>query len=59
MGNLQGVSFTRDSERRMKVGVGGVLAEEHLSLWQLHEGNLEGRLLHWGPRRICEVRLWK
>jgi len=23
------------------------------------KGNLEGALLYWGPRRICQVRTWK
>jgi len=31
----------------------------HLSPRELCEGNLEGRLFYWGPRRICYVRLWK
>jgi len=22
-------------------------------------GNLQGGLLYWGPRKICQVRLWK
>jgi hypothetical protein len=35
------------------------LETEHLSLWELYEGNLEERLLYWGPRRICQVRVWK
>ena len=30
-----------------------------LCLWELYEGNLEGGLLYWEPRRICLVRLWK
>jgi hypothetical protein len=25
---------------------------------ELYEGNLEGGLLYWGPRRIYQVRLW-
>jgi hypothetical protein len=24
----------------------------HLSVWEIHEGNLEGGLPCWGPRRI-------
>jgi hypothetical protein len=31
----------------------------HLSMRELYEGILEGGLLYWGPRKICEVRLWK
>jgi hypothetical protein len=44
-GNLEGGSYTRESEnewrRALKIG--------HLSLRELHEGNLEGGLLYWGP----------
>ena len=31
----------------------------HLPARELYEGNMEKRLLYWGPRRICQVRLWK
>jgi len=45
MGNLErGAHFTRDFERQMKHGSGN-----GVSLWELCEGNLEGRLLYWGP----------
>jgi len=30
-----------------------------LSLWRLYEGNLFEGLLYWGPRGICQARLWK
>jgi len=30
-----------------------------LCQWELYEGKLEGGLLYWGPRGICQVRLWK
>ena len=36
---------TGDSERWLK----GALLMEHLSLWELCEGNLEGQLPCWGP----------
>ena len=32
---------------------------ELLSLWWLCEGNLEGGLLYWRPRRTCKGGLWK
>jgi len=35
------------------------LEMEHISLWELYEGNLEGELFDWGPRMICQVTLWK
>jgi hypothetical protein len=41
-------SFTEHFERWLK----GALEVEHLSLWQLCEGNLEGGLPCWGPWRI-------
>jgi hypothetical protein len=25
----------------------------------LHQGDVEGGLLYWGPQKICQVRLWK
>jgi len=41
-------SSTRDFERLLK----GSLEVECLCLWELCEGNLEGGLPCWGPRRI-------
>jgi hypothetical protein len=35
------------------------LAMRHPSPRGLYEGNLEGGLLYWRPRRICYVNLWK
>jgi len=32
------------------------LEMEHLCLWQLCEGYLEGGLLYWGPWRTCEKK---
>jgi len=51
LGSLEWGSFTGDFERWMK----GALEVEglSLSLRELCEGNLEGGLLYWGPRRIC------
>jgi len=43
--NLEEGLFTGDFERRMKGGV----EVERLSLRELCEVNLEGRLLYWGP----------
>jgi len=34
------------------------LETEHLSLWELSEGNLDSGLLYWGPWRICKGRLY-
>ena len=31
----------------------------HISPRKLYEGNLKKGLLYWGPRRICQIRLWK
>jgi hypothetical protein len=31
----------------------------HFCKREFYEGNLEGGLLYWGPRKICEVRLCK
>jgi hypothetical protein len=44
---------TLKDEWRMALGMG------HLSSRELHEGNLEGGLLYWWPRKICWVRFWK
>ena len=49
LGNLEEGSSTGDFERRMK----GALEVWCLSLWELCEGNPEGGLPCWGPRRIC------
>jgi len=38
VGNLERCSFTRDFERWMK----GALDVEHISLWELCDGNLRG-----------------
>jgi len=43
VGNLEGVSFTRNSERWMK----GALGMGHLSPRELYERNLEGGLFYW------------
>ena len=50
-GNLEsgGGSIYRDFERRMNEGSGN-----GASLCEgFHEQDLEGGLLHWGPRKIC------
>jgi hypothetical protein len=49
-------SFTGDFERWKEEGSGNGVS---LCLWGLYEGNLEEGLLYWGPRGICQVRLWK
>ena len=43
MGNLVGGSFTRVSERQMKVGSGNGVS---LSLWELCEGYLVGGIFY-------------
>jgi len=48
LGNLEGLSFTRDFESWMKEA----FETGHLSLSELSEGNLEGGLLYWEPQRI-------
>jgi len=46
LGNLRGGgSFTGDFKAWKREGSGN----KCLSLWELCEGNLEGRLLYWGP----------
>jgi hypothetical protein len=53
LGNLEGGSYTGDVERWKTLGMW------HLSPREVYEGSLEGGLLYWLPRRICQVRLWK
>ena len=50
LGNLEGASYTGDfdkDELRRTLGVG------HLYRRELCDGNMEGGLLSWRPRRIC------
>jgi len=49
LGNLEGGSSTRDFERWMK----GALGMERLALKRLSGEGLKGRLLYWGPWKIC------
>jgi hypothetical protein len=42
---LVGASYTMHFARQFKDGY----VMEHLSLWELCEGNLEGGFLYWGP----------
>ena len=53
LGNLEVGSFTRDFERWMKGALEVERLSLSLSLRELCEGNLEVRLLYWGPWRIC------
>jgi len=52
-------SFTSDFERWMKGAVQVERLSLSLSLRELCEVNLEGRLLCWGPWRKCIGRLWR
>jgi hypothetical protein len=40
-------------------GSWSALEMEHLSLWELCQGNLQWGLLYWGPRRISKGKLWR
>jgi len=47
--NLEGGSYTEDFERYMKEG-----SSNRASISEgLHEGDLEGGLLYWGPQKLC------
>jgi hypothetical protein len=61
-----GISFLGDSVWQPGVGLStgdferwlkGALEVWHFSLWELCEGNLEGRLPFWGPWRIAKNAL--
>jgi hypothetical protein len=50
-----GGSYTGDFERYVNVG-----SSNGPSLsGGIHEGDLEGGILYWGPQKICKLRLWK
>jgi hypothetical protein len=49
MGNLEGISTSRDFERWMKVALG----MECYSLEGLSAQGLRGGFLYWGPWKIC------
>jgi hypothetical protein len=49
-------SYIGDFGRWIKDGSGNGAS---LCLWELYEGNLEGGLRYWGPRKLCQVRHWK
>ena len=48
-GGSVGQPVVGSSKRELEIWLKGSLEVERLSLWELCEGNLEGRLPSWGP----------
>jgi hypothetical protein len=55
-GNMEGGSFTGNSERYVKEGSGKAASP---SIWGLHKGILKGGLLYWGLQEPNQGRIWK